>query len=175
MSDKKLNEVTANATVDYIIGTLNDGSTVRISKSDLADVLAEALGVAKPEKNGLYSKSYVPIRLTEDAWYEVQLDGSFYYQYQHPFSNLAVMAAIQSYNWSNSTGIGNIVLKGGDSVQNVKDYIRIPTSNSIRKIYVKGFSSSNLIATIIPIYAKGEVHVQKTTDDVDSISYTDIQ
>lgn len=50
MADKKLNEVTANATVDYIIGTLNDGSTVRISKSDLADVLAEALGVANPEK-----------------------------------------------------------------------------------------------------------------------------
>lgn len=35
MADKKLNEVTANATVDYVIGTLNDGSTVRISRADL--------------------------------------------------------------------------------------------------------------------------------------------
>lgn len=43
MADKKLNEVTANATVDYLIGTLNDGSTVRISKADLATVVGELL------------------------------------------------------------------------------------------------------------------------------------
>lgn len=43
MADKKLNEVTANATVDYVIGTLNDGSTVRISKANLATVVGELL------------------------------------------------------------------------------------------------------------------------------------
>lgn len=43
MADKKLNEVTANATVDYVIGTLNDGSTVRISKADLAAVVGGLL------------------------------------------------------------------------------------------------------------------------------------
>lgn len=47
MADKKLNEVTANATVDYVIGTLEDGSTVRISKSDLADVIGSILGLKK--------------------------------------------------------------------------------------------------------------------------------
>lgn len=40
MADKKLNEVTANATVDYLIGTLNDGSTVRISMDNLGKVLS---------------------------------------------------------------------------------------------------------------------------------------
>lgn len=49
MADKKLNEVTANATVDYVIGTLNDGSTVRISKADLrrAVMNLESMGVGR--------------------------------------------------------------------------------------------------------------------------------
>ena len=53
MADKKLNEVTANATVDYVIGTLNDGSTVRISKADLAAVVGELLPVASDSQKGL--------------------------------------------------------------------------------------------------------------------------
>lgn len=56
MADKKLNEVTANATVDYVIGTLNDGSTVRISKADLrrAVMNLESMGVGRtPGSNWL--------------------------------------------------------------------------------------------------------------------------
>lgn len=62
MADKKLNEVTANATVDYVIGTLNDGSTVRISKANLATVvLGEAgLRVMNANMNGSTS-SYLHI------------------------------------------------------------------------------------------------------------------
>lgn len=39
MADKKLNEVNANSTVDYVIGTLSNGNVVRISKADLAEVM----------------------------------------------------------------------------------------------------------------------------------------
>lgn len=52
MADKKLNEVTANATVDYLIGTLNDGSTVRISKADLRKLVLNSGDMGSANKNG---------------------------------------------------------------------------------------------------------------------------
>ena len=63
MADKKLNEVTANATVDYVIGTLNDGSTVRISKADLAAVVGGLLPT-----NGLVRKTYNKSITPSDAF-----------------------------------------------------------------------------------------------------------
>ena len=71
MADKKLNEVTANATVDYVIGTLNDGSTVRISKDDLAAVVGGlAFPYIKKTNNSsgvLRSKSNVGICIAYDS------------------------------------------------------------------------------------------------------------
>lgn len=64
MADKKLNEVTANATVDYLIGTLNDGSTVRISKADLAAVVGGLL----PSLKTVSLKSF---KADKDNWYRI--------------------------------------------------------------------------------------------------------
>lgn len=73
MADKKLNEVTANATVDYVIGTLNDGSTVRISKADLAAVVGGLLPT-----NGIRRLTYDKSMTPSDA-FQLAVEGSSRY------------------------------------------------------------------------------------------------
>lgn len=73
MADKKLNEVTANATVDYVIGTLNDGSTVRISKANLAAVLKTLLPT-----NGIMRLTYDKSITTSDT-FQLTIEGTSRY------------------------------------------------------------------------------------------------
>lgn len=67
MADKKLSSVSAVSDASFVYAETSSGETVKISKADLASVVAGVIGTATNSKNGLMPSSQFLVRDTISA------------------------------------------------------------------------------------------------------------
>ena len=61
MADKKLSSVSPVSDMNYVYAETASGETVKISKADLASVVAGIIGTANQNKNGLMPANLTPV------------------------------------------------------------------------------------------------------------------
>lgn len=131
-----------------------------------AGTVGGLLPIVSTVENGLFPKNKAEIKLTENAWYEISFDGSIFISVIHPYDPVVAMACMRSV-WSSTNVVVQALL---DRSNNISTYIKWPSSNTVKKVYVKGPSvGGSTRTTIIPLEISGSITVKVTSDDISGL------
>lgn len=136
MADKKLSSVSPVSDMNYVYAETASGETVKISKADLASVVAGLLPVVSNKNDGLAKAVSAEVgvsssNISSDKYYKVRLMPQYYYGvYLINYGNQTSLGNIQSYiliinnRGGNSQSTFRGIKLSGDAVVNKIGYHR---------------------------------------------------
>lgn len=141
MADKREDQLTTASDMAYVRALDSNGNSIRISKADLASVVAELIGTATLSKNGLMPKNLLPTKFIDlhnvDSLKIGQLNNRgqcLLIASSHPYTNrVSVYLVLTSYI-DPSFVFSKITLKEGDYFELYYDddkYIYAKTVNNV--------------------------------------------
>ena len=130
----------------------------------LRAVLGELLPIVSTDTNGLYPQKKAEIAMTGDKWYEVSFDGTVFISILHPYEPIVAMVCIRN-EWASANVRVKEMMAG---IYPMSNYIKVPMSNTIKKVYVKGSDAATRIK-IIPLEISNNITVKVTSDDMSGL------